>query len=99
MSLKQDSPKAPNDRKIVPPILNTNVSLLKMGVLAVAVSMIGYLISSGRQPAQETYALCTPNAKGIYTVDSDNSLVECILIHEGYIVDSGDLGDVPFSDT
>lgn len=86
----------PDDTAKKPPISNTNATLFKMAAVAAVMSMIAYLISSGRH---ESYALCTPDGKGIYTVDGNNSLVECILVRQGHIVDSGDLGNVtPFSD-
>lgn len=96
---EENGSKAANGQELKHPVRKQNGNLFKMSALALVLAMIGYIVSPSRQGGQETYALCTPNGKGIYTVDDANSLVECILIHHGTIVDTGDLGEVPFSRT
>ncbi|KAL0956102.1 hypothetical protein HGRIS_002270 [Hohenbuehelia grisea] len=49
-------------------------------------------VSTG--PLPETYALCTPEANKIYTVDDITPQVQCIVVDSAFIVDTGDLEGV-----
>lgn len=60
-----------------------------LGYVVVAISVLAYY---ARQPT-DYYAVCSsPGEKAIYTVDTTNSVVECVLVHGTDIVDLGDLG-------
>ena len=47
-------------------------------------------ISSSTLP--ETYALCSRQPGGVYTVDQHNSQTQCIVVQGTYIVETGSLG-------
>ncbi|KAI5889720.1 uncharacterized protein SCHCODRAFT_02510687 [Schizophyllum commune H4-8] len=44
--------------------------------------------------AEGPYALCSTEGKQIYTVDADNSRVECVVVNGPHIVDTGSLREV-----
>jgi hypothetical protein len=48
-------------------------------------------ISSSILP--ETYALCSRQPGGVYTVDQHNSRTQCIVVQGAYIVETGSLGE------
>ena len=68
----------------------------KVLLAAIALSYIAFDYSSAPSNLPEAYALCSRGRK-IYTVDSENTLVECILVNGTRVVDSGDLGMSPFT--
>lgn len=75
----------------------TSSKRLSWGVcLAAAASVIlAYLIATKRITSPvlpETYALCSREPNGVYTVDQFNSQTQCILIQGSYIVETGSLG-------
>ncbi|KAK7472894.1 hypothetical protein VKT23_001002 [Stygiomarasmius scandens] len=41
-----------------------------------------------------SYALCTPEENGIYTVDDTNARTQCILVHKARIVKTGSLDEI-----
>ncbi|KAF8626850.1 hypothetical protein AX15_004675 [Amanita polypyramis BW_CC] len=43
-----------------------------------------------------TYALCSSDGNGIYTVDQHNSQVQCIVVRRNHIVDAGSLRSIMF---
>ncbi|KAH8119350.1 amidohydrolase family-domain-containing protein [Phellopilus nigrolimitatus] len=43
---------------------------------------------------QESYALCSPNGRAIYTVDDNNSKVQCLLVHNDRILETGSFDEV-----
>lgn len=62
---------------------------IALGILACL--MATKHISSPTLP--KTYALCSKQPNGVYTVDQHNSQTQCIVIQGGYIVDTGSLGE------
>ncbi|PPQ71871.1 hypothetical protein CVT24_006887 [Panaeolus cyanescens] len=62
---------------------------LRYGIVAVA--LLAYYT---RQPS-DYYAVCSSDGeKAIYTVDANNSVVQCMLVHGPDIVDTGDLESI-----
>lgn len=55
-------------------------------------SFIAYQVGRPQLGIPETYALCSSEGRGIYTIDENDTTVECVLVHGAYVVDSGDLG-------
>jgi hypothetical protein len=43
-------------------------------------------------PLPESYALCSRDQRGVYTVDQNNPNVQCIVVNNEWIVDRGTLG-------
>ncbi|KAG6819678.1 hypothetical protein H0H93_009711 [Arthromyces matolae] len=65
--------------------------LLATAVLLVAVlAFIDPHFLTNGPPSR--YALCSHEGNKIYTVDADNSQVECIVISGSYVADRGSLG-------
>ena len=47
---------------------------------------------SGNSMRCQTYVVCSSSGRQIYTVDEINSSVQCMIVHDGHIFDTGDLG-------
>ncbi|KAF8813640.1 hypothetical protein BYT27DRAFT_7083829 [Phlegmacium glaucopus] len=62
-----------------------------LGLLAYFIGTTNH-ISSPSLP--ETYALCSKQSNGVYTVDQHNSQTQCIVVQGAYIVDTGSLGSI-----
>ncbi|KAH7915226.1 amidohydrolase family-domain-containing protein [Hygrophoropsis aurantiaca] len=43
-------------------------------------------------PSPASYAICSRKGSAVYTVDEDNSVVQCLVIQQSFIVDTGSLG-------
>lgn len=71
---------------------STYLRNLKLFFGAVALSALAFYTSRDATQHTSSYALCSKTSKDIFTVDELNSKVQCIVIHESYIVDSGDFG-------
>ncbi|KAF9474742.1 hypothetical protein BDN70DRAFT_884495 [Pholiota conissans] len=64
----------------------------KLLATAICLSFVAYHVTT--QPehvSPQTYALCSKEGQRIYTVDENNTSVECIVVHGARIADSGDL--------
>lgn len=63
--------------------------------LTVASGMLAYFMATKRTTSTlpETYALCSREPNGVYTVDQHNSQTQCIVIQGAYIVETGSLGE------
>lgn len=63
--------------------------------LTVASGILAYLMSTKLTTSTlpETYALCSRQSNGVYTVDQHNSQTQCIVIQGAYIVETGSLGE------
>ncbi|KAH9484702.1 Protein LONG AFTER FAR-RED 3 [Psilocybe cubensis] len=48
----------------------------------------------GDKHLPQIYALCSLDGRKIYTVDSSNSVVQCVLIHKSHVAATGDLDDI-----
>ncbi|KIY48037.1 hypothetical protein FISHEDRAFT_65887 [Fistulina hepatica ATCC 64428] len=62
--------------------------------LAAAVALVSYLLSvyyasAAHRALLTTYALCSYGGPQIYSVDAQNSLVDCIVVHNGTVLDVG----------
>jgi len=65
----------------------------KLAFVAVLFSFVAYNTTQDDRSLPETYALCSRDgAKTIYTVDMENTRVECLLVRGSSVVGSGDLG-------
>ncbi|TRM69760.1 amidohydrolase family-domain-containing protein [Schizophyllum amplum] len=67
---------------------------LPVAAAALAVSCIAIYISKQAPLKDGPYALCSREGKNIYTVDQENSRVQCIVVDGAYVVDSGSLHEV-----
>ncbi|KAG5638423.1 hypothetical protein H0H81_012754 [Sphagnurus paluster] len=78
----------------LPPTPPTSFSpKLRLGLFGIALASAVFLYA--RPAASPAYALCAQgNRKAIYTVDSSNSEVQCMVVRGARIVDTGDLEDV-----
>ncbi|TFK44572.1 amidohydrolase family-domain-containing protein [Crucibulum laeve] len=45
-------------------------------------------------PSDTTYAICSKEGNKIYTVDEHNTQQQCVVVHRGYIVETGSLQDI-----
>ncbi|KAJ7594738.1 amidohydrolase family-domain-containing protein [Mycena floridula] len=43
---------------------------------------------------ESAYALCSPDGNNIYTVNQDNLRVQCVLIHDGRVLEYGSLDEI-----
>ncbi|KDR67040.1 hypothetical protein GALMADRAFT_258710 [Galerina marginata CBS 339.88] len=66
----------------------------KIALVVIVLSVVAYYTSWHDFNLPNTYALCSKEGKRIHTVDDHNTLVECILISDSNIVDSGDLATI-----
>jgi len=65
----------------------------KLAFVVVFFSFVAYNATWNDRSLPETYALCSRDgAKSIYTVDMENTRVECLLVRGSSVVGSGDLG-------
>ncbi|CAA7270285.1 unnamed protein product [Cyclocybe aegerita] len=67
---------------------------LKILLAAVLLSFVAFYVNMSPKTLPETYALCSKEGKQIYTVDDNDTSVECVLVKGSYVVDSGDLAKV-----
>lgn len=67
-----------------------------LGVMAL-VSVIWATISAPTSEAG-TYAVCSQNGERIYTVDANNTKVQCIVVNKAHIADTGTLCTFPPGD-
>ena len=68
----------------------------KILMAATVLSFVAYQVTRQETYLPASYALCSSEGTNIYTVDENNTSVECVLIHNSRIVDSGDLGALFF---
>ncbi|KJA23395.1 hypothetical protein HYPSUDRAFT_39875 [Hypholoma sublateritium FD-334 SS-4] len=66
----------------------------KILVATIALSFVAYQVTRQEDHVLTTYALCSSGGANIYTVDENNTSVECVLIHNSRIVDTGDLASI-----
>lgn len=72
-------------------ILQSNfLKLFSIATLASAIFWAKTSRAPGSMPA--SYAVCSVEGEGIYTVDNRNSRVQCIVVNTTRIIDIGDLG-------
>lgn len=92
-------PKAGDDdsRNPSPPVFLTKLPKLVvlMGLLTISCLQF-YSPSHFDSCLDTTYALCSPGAPKIYTVDGENTQVECFVVRDAHFVDTGSLGTVLF---
>ena len=95
----ENTPKdsdAKSTSKSTSTVFNTSTKLLAVCSLVSAV--IWTKLPNPTVALPKTYALCSPNDSSmIYAVDSQNSRVQCIFVHDTRIADSGNLGTFTFS--
>jgi hypothetical protein len=60
--------------------------------VAVLLSFVAFNSPWNSRSLPQTYALCSRGGKKVYTVDVENTQVECLLVSGSHIVGSGDLG-------
>lgn len=68
-------------------------------LLALPVLLAAFLYSPTRSSTlPKSYALCSPHSspavQSIHTIDSTNTLVECIVVHAGKIIQTGSLDNI-----
>ncbi|KAL1665932.1 amidohydrolase family-domain-containing protein [Schizophyllum commune] len=83
------------------PPATTNAGLLRSGwrlpqlisvaLVAVALSYFAMDLRKDAKGVEGPYALCSTEGKQIYTVDADNSRVECVVVNGAHVVDTGSL--------
>ena len=66
--------------------------------LAAASAIVACLMTIGHSSSStsalpETYALCSRQPEGVYTVDQHNSQTQCIVVQGAYIVETGSLSE------
>ncbi|KAF8441416.1 amidohydrolase family-domain-containing protein [Boletus edulis BED1] len=96
-----DSIPAPNETRSQTSIDATQSSLSTSSI-ALSVLIVSSLVTSALfwlytqvPPASvDAYAVCSRFGQRVYTVDDDNSAVQCLVIRDEFIVDTGSLDDV-----
>lgn len=84
--LKKQAPTAPPK-----PPLSWRFKLL---YAVVALSTLAYLSPRDDSNFSRTYAVCAGKRKGIFTVDEQNTQVDCMLVEGPYVRDTGSLHDI-----
>lgn len=84
-----ESRLAPTSVPVPPPSRRWRWKIL---AAATALSFVAYQVTHQGNHLLATYALCSSGGTNIYTVDENNTSVECVLIHNSRIVDTGQLG-------
>ncbi|TFK44025.1 amidohydrolase family-domain-containing protein [Crucibulum laeve] len=83
---------APQDKSSQPRKTSYTSKLL---VTAITLSALAFLVSRDQSGTLDTYTLCSNSgSQDIYTVDAQNTKVQCIVVKNGWITDSGLLGDI-----
>ncbi|TFK54024.1 hypothetical protein OE88DRAFT_1654482 [Heliocybe sulcata] len=92
--LNDDTRPAPsvNDPAKARPRGPSYVVLLLLSLTVASLLVVFRYSSNGPLPA--SYAVCTRDSHGIYTVDGNNNRVQCIVVRRAEIVDTGSLDDV-----
>jgi hypothetical protein len=86
------SPKAKDDKPRVTASTERSWAVYLAAASAILACIMGIKhISSSTLP--ETYALCSRQPDGVYTVDQHNSQTQCIVVQGAYIVETGSLGE------
>ncbi|KAI6120257.1 amidohydrolase family-domain-containing protein [Pisolithus croceorrhizus] len=63
--------------------------------VALAVALVlGAVFHGPPRSSIQDYAVCSPTSEGIYTVDPAHPTVQCILVRDTYIADTGSLADI-----
>jgi hypothetical protein len=70
----------------------TYYALLGVIVSAAVAFSSGYHEQFFASGSKDTYAICSQSEPAIYTVDSDNSKVHCLLVRANTILGTGTLG-------
>lgn len=75
-------------------VLPSWFSFARLGifVISLAASVACFLYSRKHLPLPNSYAICSRSGAHIYTVDEVVPKVQCLVIDESFIVDSGYLG-------
>jgi hypothetical protein len=60
--------------------------------LSLAASAVWFLSSKEPLPLPDSYAVCSHAGPRIYTVDDAVPMVQCLVVNQSFIVDSGSLG-------
>lgn len=63
----------------------------KLLYAVVALSTLAYLSPRDDSNFSRTYAVCAGKRKGIFTVDEQNTQVDCMLVEGPYVRDTGSL--------
>ncbi|KAF9071018.1 amidohydrolase family-domain-containing protein [Rhodocollybia butyracea] len=84
--------KRHNQESDVPPRRRASGALLRCSILVAALSITALFISRSNELNSHSYALCSPHdSQNIFTVDSVNSRVQCILVDKSQITRTGTL--------
>jgi hypothetical protein len=89
------SPKAEDDKPRVtasPKRSSLPWAVYLAAASAILACLMGIRHISSSTPS-ETYALCSRQPDGVYTVDQHNSRTQCIVVQDAYIVETGSLGE------
>ncbi|KDQ57712.1 hypothetical protein JAAARDRAFT_35398 [Jaapia argillacea MUCL 33604] len=68
------------------------IVLVLLGSVLISLVLVSYRSSTKTLP--ESYALCSHEEDGIYTVDGEDSRVQCLVVHQAQVFDRGSLDDV-----
>ena len=88
--------KHAEDNSVPPATASKRSSLSWVVFLTAASGILAYFMAPKRITSPtlpETYALCSRQRNGVYTVDQHNSQTQCIVIQGAYIVETGSLGE------
>jgi hypothetical protein len=61
-------------------------------LLSLASSLAIWVCKGGPEVLASNYAVCSRVGAKVYTVDDNNPTVQCLVVHDAFIVDTGSLG-------
>ncbi|KIJ67588.1 hypothetical protein HYDPIDRAFT_149313 [Hydnomerulius pinastri MD-312] len=63
-------------------------------LVSLALSLAFWYYPNGPAALSESYAVCSRTGAKIYTVDDNNTVLQCLVVRDALIVDTGSLADV-----
>ncbi|KAH8119361.1 amidohydrolase family-domain-containing protein [Phellopilus nigrolimitatus] len=80
--------------KTSPPYNRARSLVILAGSILLATASWMHTTSVEDDTLPESYALCSPDGRAIYTVDDNDSKVQCLLVHGDRIFETGSLSEV-----
>ncbi|KAF9222618.1 hypothetical protein BS17DRAFT_783144 [Gyrodon lividus] len=88
------SSKIPTRANVDKTLLGPTIARNSIIFLSLASSLALWLCLGGPVVLSSSYAVCSRTSAKVYTVDDNNLTVQCLVVHDAFIVDTGSLEDV-----
>ncbi|KAF9245006.1 amidohydrolase family-domain-containing protein [Melanogaster broomeanus] len=86
--------EAPTKTNVAQAPQNPTITRNFVILLSLASSVALWLCQSGPVAVTSSYAVCSRAGAKIYTVDDNNPAVQCLVVHDAFIVDTGSLEEI-----